>query len=77
MAEILRAAHSCHMHPFAAEQLARDRWDQMVQLAQAPRRRNRLVSWLRQLYVRRPVDDAANGYEPVEVFNPHGRQQTA
>ena len=65
------------MHPFAAEQLARDRWDQMVRLAQGPVAGAGSRAWLRQLYVRRSVDHAANGYEPVDVFNPHCREQTA
>ncbi len=39
MAENRRPMHSCQVHPFAAEALARDRWQELVRLAQAPQRR--------------------------------------
>ena len=75
MAETMRPADTCHMHPFATEYLAQERWEQLTALAQAtPRRRPR--RWLRELYVRRTRNHAADGREAFDVVG-HCREQPA
>jgi hypothetical protein len=66
------------MHPFAAEQLARERWDAMVVLAQAqPARSRRWRARLRQLYVRRAGNYPADRGEAVDLVAGHRREQPA
>ena len=66
MAEFIRTAHSCQMHPFAAESLAQQRWDELVSVARASKRRTRrprrfpLLARLRELDAGRPFRHPAN-----------------